>query len=136
MAITHNNSFTYQIIVDFHGIRHFCQKEIRIRREQFNGTWKLFKFRFQIVTFFLQSFHPTFYLIMFMQHGDGLLLSQLVDIIGIFDFTKNINNLFGSKSHSQTDSSTSPGFGECLEYDEIGIFIQLFEERRSFRKSL
>ena len=69
-----------------------------------------------------------------MQHGDGLLLSQLVDIIGIFDFTKNINNLFGSKSHSQTDSSTSPGFGECLEYDEIGIFIQLFEERRSFRK--
>ena len=63
-----------------------------------------------------------------MQHGDGLLLSQLVDIIGIFDFTKNINNLFGSKSHSQTDSSTSPSFGECLEYDEIGIFIQLFEE--------
>ena len=47
MAITHYYSFPYQIIIDFHGIRHFCQKEIRIRREQFNGTWKLFKFRFQ-----------------------------------------------------------------------------------------
>ena len=32
MAITHYYSFPYQIIIDFHGIRHFCQKEIRIGR--------------------------------------------------------------------------------------------------------
>ena len=66
-----------------------------------------------------------------MQHGNGLLLSQLIDVIGVFDLAKNIYNFFGSKSHSQADSSTPPSFGECLEHDKIGIFIQLFEERRS-----
>ena len=134
MAITHYYSFPYQIIIDFHGIRHFCQKEIRIGREQFNGTWKFFKFRFQIITLFLQRFHPTFYLIVLMQHRNSLLLSQLIDIIGIFDFTKNVYNFFGSKSHSQANCSTSPSLGECLEYDKVGIFIQLFEERRSLGK--
>ena len=69
-----------------------------------------------------------------MQHRNSLLLSQLIDIIGIFDFTKNVYNFFGSKSHSQANCSTSPSLGECLEYDKVGIFIQLFEERRSLGK--
>ena len=71
-----------------------------------------------------------------MQHSNSLLLCQLIHIIRILDFTQDSDNCFGCKSHTQTDSSTSPSFGESLKNNQIRIFIQSSRKEGASEKSL
>ena len=134
VAVAHDNAFTDQIIVYLHGIGDLHQEEIGIRRKHFLHTWQTGKLLFHPVAFFLQHIHPTLYLIITVQHLQGLLLCQLVDIVGVFNLGQDAYDVCRSKGHAQTDSRTPPCFGESLQNDQIGKLVQPGQERRSLGK--
>ena len=134
MSIAHDDAFAHQVIVNVYGIRHPHQEEVGIGRENLLHTMQGGKLAFQTIALLLQYFHPTLHLIMPVQHLHGLLLRQLVDVIGIFDFVEDADDVGRGKSHAQADGGTSPSLGESLQNDQVGKFIQVRQERRFFRK--
>ena len=92
-TVADNDTLAYQIIVNLHGIRHTGQEEIGMGREHLHRTWQCGELGFQILPFFFQCLHPTFYFIIAVKHFHCLLLCQLVHVIGIFYLTEDADNI-------------------------------------------
>ena len=134
MAVAHDDALAHQVIVNTHGIRHPHQEKVGIGREYPLHARQGRKFTLQPVAFLLQHLHPALLLIVPVEHLHGLLLRQLVDIIGIFNFVEDTYDVRRGKRHAQADGRTSPCLGERLQDNQVGKLVQARQEGRFFGK--
>ena len=79
-------------------------------------------------TFAQQRGTPVLDLLDVGQHLHGLLLGELIDVIGVLDLVEQRYDLLGGESHAQTDCRRRPQLGEGVQHDEVGEAVEVEAE--------
>ena len=91
-AVAYDDALTDQVVVDALGIRDLCQKEIGIGGIYLVADRQLAEGLHHAVALLQDELNPAIYLVGVAQHLDGLLLCELVDIIGILHLVEDVDD--------------------------------------------
>lgn len=100
VAVPHDDTTVYQVVVDGHRISDAHQHKVGIRGEHLFYYGELAQTGNEQCTLLLQTLHPALHLVVAMYHVECLALCEEVNVVGILDFAHDTHNLWRGKGHS------------------------------------
>lgn len=123
VAVTHNNAFCHQLVINLVSIRHLYQQKVRITLKHLYHTSQVTQGLSQHLSLCHNLCHMCIVRFCF-QAPHHLLLCGSVHVIRILHTSKELRNRLSCKSQSQTQTCHAPCLRECLQHHQIGMFIQ------------
>ena len=96
-TVAHHDTTVYEVVVDNVGIRHTGQEEVGLRGIDLLAEGQYRKGSHEFGTLGTDGCDPLVDLGEVMQHGDGLLLRQLIDVVGVLHLVKEGNDVLISE---------------------------------------
>ena len=123
-AISDDDAAIDEIVVDAVGIGHLCQEEVGIGMIDLLADGEHGEGIHHAGALLEEDLYPLFDVDGALESLECLLLSEQIDVVGVFHLIKYIDNLLSGESHAETDGSASPCLRHRVEHDEVGILAQ------------